>query len=489
MPQTWVIGGLFVIICVDLLLGCEDEAVKRAGPQFLTPEEMAADLDFVLTTIEDVHPNMYAFIDEDEFLNRLDRARAALAEPMSSLDFYKVVGPLVAALQDAHTLAVPMEAVRGELPQEGNILPLVVNRGRGIEITPEGLLVKWSPTNLPPGSIIVSINGRPIHTILKELNKYLPNEHPDREVLRRMPFFLFFHWLEYGSSDVYVIEARRPDGKVEEYRIEGQPLDAIQQKVAERASFQDEPYSYRYLTEHGVGLLTTNTCPADEDFRKFLEVTFREIRDKQVNGLIVDLRGNGGGDSRAGDMLYSYLSDQPFRQFSRFDAKISRQYLDQRGDNPVPHDAKEYPIGTIKSLDHPEQAPSDVANRFCGRVYALIGPGTLSGGTTLATLLQDYGRAILAGEETGGLASTYGDCLGFTLPHSQLHLMVPCKYFVRPNGDTGRHGVIPDFEVKQTPEDAAQDVDTVLQFVLDMIGAAQATTSIDTSRQGHGGGC
>jgi C-terminal processing protease CtpA/Prc len=103
-----------------------------------------------------------------------------------------------------------------------------------------------------------------------------------------------------------------------------------------------------------------------------------------------------------------------------------------------------------------------------------------------ASMAKYYSIATLVGEETGDATACYGDTLHFSLPNSKLQIVVACKYFVNVGGKPDGHGVIPDCEVKQTRDDTAKGVDTVLQFTLNLIKShpQQPTTPPSSQRSG-----
>ena len=63
----------------------------------------------------------------------------------------------------------------------------------------------------------------------------------------------------------------------------------------------------------------------------------------------------------------------------------------------------------------------------------------------------------------------YGEARSFKLPNSGLNAVIATKHFTQAGSKSGGHGVIPDYEVKQKPEDTAKGIDTVLQFTLNLI--------------------
>ena len=75
----------------------------------------------------------------------------------------------------------------------------------------------------------------------------------------------------------------------------------------------------------------------------------------------------------------------------------------------------------------------------------LISSHTFSSAADFAATIKDYNIGILIGEETGGLATCYGDVYGFDLPNTHLAAGVSHKYFIRPSGIDDDQGVLPDY--------------------------------------------
>lgn len=108
---------------------------------------------------------------------------------------------------------------------------------------------------------------------------------------------------------------------------------------------------------------------------------------------------------------------------------------------------------------------------FNKNVYVLVGPGTFSAAADFAAMVKDLKAATVVGEETGGLASSYGDVLSFILPNSKLQLGVSFKYFVRCGGFDDKRGVIPDIAV-QIP--ITDDTDQLVRAVLEAVKNTQS---------------
>ena len=60
------------------------------------------------------------------------------------------------------------------------------------------------------------------------------------------------------------------------------------------------------------------------------------------------------------------------------------------------------------------------------------------------------------------------------LPNTELSFSVAAKRFVDAGGKEDGRGIIPDYEVKQKPEDTAKSIDTALEFTLNLIKTGEA---------------
>ncbi|MBN2012938.1 hypothetical protein JW960_26645 [candidate division KSB1 bacterium] len=76
-----------------------DAQFKKQLEQFqlnqkIPVSELTEDIDFAISTIEEVHPNAYFAIDKDLFYQKADSVKAALF-PMTRLEFAFVLKPLL----------------------------------------------------------------------------------------------------------------------------------------------------------------------------------------------------------------------------------------------------------------------------------------------------------------------------------------------------------------------------------------------------------
>ncbi|MEY9876121.1 hypothetical protein ABH931_005631 [Streptacidiphilus sp. MAP12-33] len=158
----------------------------------------------------------------------------------------------------------------------------------------------------------------------------------------------------------------------------------------------------------------------------------------QARGLILDLRGNLGGDPYTAQYVCSYLFDEPTHLNTQF-----------------------WRDGDAGDTEEQSWTLPHVPGRRLGRdkpVAVLTSGRTFSGGEELTYNLQQSGRAVVVGERTGGGAHPRN---GWTL-HPHLELTVPVGRSVNPTSGTSWEGVgiAPDIDVpaEQALERAVQEL-------------------------------
>ena len=225
-----------------------------------------------------------------------------------------------------------------------------------------------------------------------------------------------------------------------------------QEKASTNESDSAELYRF-FVPKKRVGLIDFRAFQNLERFQGFLTTTFSQIKTKGIQTLIIDLRNNGGGNSILGDALFEYITDQPYRQFSRVERKVSNQartcFLSQNGNVPWA-DGQE--IGSVYKAEVPWHKPNPNPLRFFGRVLVLISEKTFSSAVAFAATIKDLKLGTLVGQETGGKPTDFGDYCPFKLPNTQLELIVSTTFWVRPGGFDNQKGVIPDVKVDTEQE-------------------------------------
>jgi hypothetical protein len=432
------------------------------------------DVDVLLTTYDHVHPNLYVHVSRDSVAAMRDAVVRALPDSVTRGELWVALAPIAASVGDGHTsIASPGDeaiyaAVRGD-----PVLPVTFamdELGRLIVARSE-----TADSDVTPGAVVLSVNGRAADSLLGALSAQMSGERLAYRHLQVAAGFSGLLWLN-GIRGPYVVRTRTADGVVHEARITTRPRAPIRLRPAPRVP--SPGFAYQLHPDH-VGYLDFFSMGGDLGlFRGEITKAFARIAADSVRALVIDLRRNGGGDSRLGDALIEHFSDRPYRQDSRKDWRTSdeyRAYLKSMLPGAVRWMPVEYlsgdgrrlfrgPAGRVATFTTEVHTPARAEPFFAGPVCFLIGPGTFSSAVDLASAVKDFHLATLIGEETGGIPNTFGEAYFFQLPNTRLSASVSSAFFVRPSGDsTDFRGVVPDIEVRRTAADVVARTDPVME--------------------------
>jgi hypothetical protein len=445
----WKQSGLVLPLIVKQVSEAElDKLLKnKSYTKIFSPNKLREDLDFLFKTIEEVHPNMYAYTSKESFSKLRDQLYSQSSKPMSRLEFYKAIAPVVAFLKNGHTfMQLPRGAFEEYLQKGGKIFSL--------ECYWDGTSVILkscaSGDDLPIGGEILTIDNQNAKEFLVRTTRYFPTENKPYnlgllESENNLPMLL---WLEKGNTEPMTISIKTMDGTIEEYiikprsktEIENQDI-ANETKDTTASSDKNPNYFYRFIPEDNVGLIEFNSCTDLEKFEAFLVETFGKLQEQSPDNLIIDIRKNSGGHSTLGDAFLEYLTDKPFRQFEKIELKVSKQVCEQY--NSLGMEEPEGQIGSIESYEGGFEQPGENPLRFKGKLFLLIGPATASSALSFAGAVKHFGIGTLVGRETEETPVCYGHCIFGSLPNTGLGFSVACKRFVDAGGVENGRGVIP----------------------------------------------
>jgi hypothetical protein len=140
------------------------------------------------------------------------------------------------------------------------------------------------------------------------------------------------------------------------------------------------------ILDGNVGYMRVNGVPPLDMARMAVAAAFAFLH--HTDALIIDNRGNGGGDPNTVALYVSYLSEGPPYVVNTFHWREGNRVV-------------EFKTADLGELGYGARRP----------VFVLTSPGTFSGGEELSYDLQALKRATLVGEVTGGGANPVGPIL------------------------------------------------------------------------------
>lgn len=204
-------------------------------------------------------------------------------------------------------------------------------------------------------------------------------------------------------------------------------------------------YDFDIIADQQVGILNYYSCTDYDSFEIFLSNTFKELNEKHINNLIIDIRQNSGGDSSLNDILLSYITRKAYRQSSKRIWKISDVSIEELESREI---KKEYGADYLKKFTlqsdstllsiGSEEAPIPpmaVEHFFNGNCYLLIGPKTYSSANMLADAISNYNICTIVGQSTGERTNDFGEQKTEFLPNSNLPFDYTIAFDIGADGD------------------------------------------------------
>ena len=322
---------------------------------------------------------------------------------------------------------------------------------QGIEPIAGGYVLTVGRNPFLPGDRLVSIGGRKFEDLVALALPLASAENDTRRQTEAAAFacgeiFLAGSGITAGTAKVVALRGKK--------RVSARLAFA---NLANGSSY-GRPWYFELYPESSLAVLILNTCDPSQSYLATLAAFFRSVRAAGITKVAVDLRQNGGGNSRAVDEFFRYLPIRSYRAYGGA-IRISAQSIEQRG-NEGSTGLHEYPAGQIVGLDE-AQEPS-----FTGRLFIVVGPQTFSSANWFGVLVQDNHLGTIVGEATGNSPDSYGDILEFRLPNSGLHYTVSYKKWLRPDRSRANDGALrPDVTVARSPTDLAEGRDPVLDWL------------------------
>lgn len=177
-----------------------------------------------------------------------------------------------------------------------------------------------------------------------------------------------------------------------------------------------EHYWYQYLSDSRTLFVQYNSCENDAKlpFKDFAAKVLADLHSQPVERVVIDMRLNGGGDSRIINPLKNGLADW---------------------------------------------------KRKSGGLFVLIGRYTFSSALDNAATLHDRLHATLVGESTSGARSGYGEVKVAVLPNSKLQVRFTSKWWGS-HEKAEQDVLVPDIPAPLSLADATSGRDPVLEAAI-----------------------
>lgn len=434
---------LFVLAAVS----CAGEKANPHVDNGYPLAQLQEDFDQYVDVIRKDHP--MTFTDKNVLEQTITDQRKLIRDGMSEIEFYRVVAPVGAAVRCGHTRTFLSEQGRDHLDDHGQCLPLeirLVNDSLYVykDFTPDEAVAR--------GSRVLSINTHRANDITERMRA---SYHADgtnvtyKNYAINLDFSRFFTIL-FGGAPQFELEIEEPGTNTRVTRIVP-AMTPNQADQVDKERYQPQADCRRLCTTFSddgrYAVLTIKDFSYYDDvdaFRKPVGDFFARLQRDGIDALIIDVRGNDGGDPYCSSFVTSHVIAGPVRYF----ASGTRFYKDLVSPIPVPEHV------------------------FTGELFVLTDGWCFSSTGHMLSLLRCHGRGVFVGEESGGSSACNDASKGHTLKHTGLYLNLPRRTFATsarclPYG----RGIPPDIEVQPTIRDLIAGRDVVMEKVISLFAS------------------
>jgi C-terminal processing protease CtpA/Prc len=431
-------------------------------------EELIQDYNYFKVLLTKCHPGLTRYTTADSMEYWFNYYRTQISDSMTQRQFRKIMNKPIEKIKCGHTGTTYSAALSRYLAKtKFKLLPIdVAVNNRKLYIIKNNS----ADTTLRVLDEIASINGHSVQQMLTTFDSYMSadgNILTGKENIFNSNFARFYRGL-VDTAITQVIETKSLKNSVITHTV-----TCVVPK--DEPSTSESQQTLTYLHD-SIAILDLNSF-AGYSQRKFISKTFKELNEKKINNLVLDLRDNGGGQVLTALQVLSYLLPQPTMLEARRNNKIIPFYGYMRGKLMIKLSNKALNQTKHKTIDSLYYAYLPIRkaknNFYKGKLFVLVNGGSFSASVITAAYLKRYERATIIGQETGG---TENGCNAFTMPmviapNTGMGLRLPLYQVnnILPNYNYGR-GVMPNYVVNENLVLPCSTHDACLQSVITLLG-------------------
>lgn len=460
------------------LLGCQSSENTTKKFRHFDKESLINDLNYLDDVLKRNHPGLYWHTEPTEIEQLKKRLQESISDSMTEPNFLKLISEYNSVIRCVHTDIKPSKNYQLYLDSTKCYVPFGLIKIDNNYHVYRYLSYDSTLTQQPK---IVSINGKPIEEIVEELLPRIPadgkNDSRKYNVLQKQ-FNKYLAMFIFPGQTEYVLVVETEAKERQTFNVKGVDKDFyITKWNVEYGTSRQPPISFTTAKDNKVGVLTIRSFRNDLmdkfgiDFRDYLTTVFDSLEKSQIDKLIIDLRGNGGGYSEYGAQLIAFLSDTSFQYCQKM--VLNSSELDSRLKYDIPETFADFPKGVVCPYNECLWAQHSVLgwrkpeqNIFKGKVVFLIDGGCVSTTSEVATVAHRLKLGSFVGEEVGGsYQGDSGGVLGFaTLPNTGIQVRIAVvKYVISEEDEFEGHGVIPKLLIKNSINEMNKEGDILLE--------------------------
>lgn len=441
----------------------ESDSNLKLPPQgdLISVEDLQNDVAELQTLLSTVHPEPSFTMDTTEVELQLDKLTQEIVEPMTQLEAWQYFSLMNPLFNDGHMLISYPEynqRLSDHIDNGGRFFPLQVGIDESQNIYVTG--IENRDEDIKVGDKITAINGIAAAEIVGNILNRMHGDTPSNRRAFGAERFAKMYWLLYGDTGHYQVDID-DNGKLKRYSIIG----SNNRTESENSEIGD--FVQRKILANDIGYLRIDrfyySPDHEEPFFNFMEESWLEFHNANVQDVIIDVRNNPGGTDHYWQLgIAPYVADESFLFLSGFKIRMT-----ERNIRLGPFQGE---LGAIVEGSYDDLVAVEKENdlRIPGKAYLLMGPLSYSSSVLFLTAFQDSDQALIAGESSGARSCTTGRIQTSTFDGSKLELTMPTAVFTRPAGpDLCKKPIQPDILISDEPSDPDAAVTQLVESIVD----------------------
>lgn len=502
-----ILWFLFAVITYALT-GCSASRQAFDPQRKYAPQQLQQDYRVFRGVLEESHPGLYWFTPKDSMNLFFDEGYRRISDSLTESQFRNVLSYVISKIHCGHTAVKNSKQYNRYLDTAKiKLFPLSLKIWGDDSMAITGNLNRRDSV-LKFGTIVTSIDGFPARQLADTMMNYISGDgfsiNGKYQALSNRGTFGTLYRNIIGMKDQVTVTYLDSTGSAASVTVPVyDPLaDTVKQQTAGKdtpAKPAKEPVrrprvspliGARYVqidTSLSSAYMTVHTFSRGNKLRSFFRKAFRELKRRNIQSLVVDVRTNGGGDAGISTLLTRYLANKKFKladslyavrrsshyskyiQWQPFYWSLMQFVTHKKGDG-------NYHFGYFeRHYFHPIKR-----NHFNGDIYIVTGGNSFSATTLFVKALQGQRNVKVIGEETGGGA--YGNNAWMipdvTLPNTKVRFRLPkFRLVMDPLLVKEGRGIIPDILVAPNRETLKRGIDpkaaVIRRLIMHKTGVAQ----------------
>jgi len=410
-----LVGLVVLYYKVPVAMGGSIPEMKDPLPSdtMLSADAVKADREYLIDFVESVHPYFVDGSDIDKYNEAKDRYISQTSGEMPVYEFGAATGEYLAFFEDGHT------ELFWWAQDESFEIWHSYHDGQMYYFGEDG--------NGDTGLYITAIDDTDMVEIYDVIDTCFSSENEMGRTINYDYYFNSENVLKYSGVDT-------SDGSLTVTLSDGSQVECTYlqwEEPEDNDSDENNFYGNSMYIDGDVVYIKFVNCREDEGYKAVL----REVKKALLNGytkFIIDVRGNGGGNSGTCDNLLEALGMKApkYGTLTRYseEAKEELGYLRKNGSNVY--------VQKLNGKNNPKISLAVLCDRY-----------TFSSATMMCAYVHDGELGVLIGESSSNKPSMYGHPISFNLENSHIYGRVSHKRFTRPNGETEEDELVPDIVV------------------------------------------